>query len=154
MQHPILRPGPEPALRPFRPEPDELGLRPEERNVTDRAHESLFEAITRRIEYLELYAVVAEGLRRQMAESKVGTARTVSSDAVCERPDLPGCESLFDESGGHRPREVDPTLRDRGDNENAADRITRRVEGRVIVRPGSRHLIGRELRRARPSLRR
>ena len=46
MHHLILRPGPELVLRAFRPEPDELGPRPKERKVTDRAHEFLFEAIT------------------------------------------------------------------------------------------------------------
>lgn len=33
MRHVILRPGPELVLRAFRPEPDELGPRPKERNV-------------------------------------------------------------------------------------------------------------------------
>ena len=46
MEYLILRPGPELVLRAFRPEPDELGPRPKDRKVTDRAHEFLFEAIT------------------------------------------------------------------------------------------------------------
>jgi hypothetical protein len=97
---------------------------------------------------------VAEGLRQQMAEVKDGTAKTVSSDEVFERLGLPGCEGLFDEFGGHRPREVDEALRDIGDLENAADWIARRFDGRVIVKPEFRHLSGREFRRARQSLRR
>jgi len=46
MQHLILRPGPELVLHAFRHEPDDLSPRPTERNVTDRAHEFLFEAVT------------------------------------------------------------------------------------------------------------
>ena len=46
MQHLILRPGPELVLRAFRPEPDELACRSSEREITDRAHEFLFDAIT------------------------------------------------------------------------------------------------------------
>lgn len=311
MQYLILRPGPELVLRAFRPEPDELGLRPKERDVTDRAHEFLFEAIAlhgdttladvfglmeagpllkrvyrlafveelcaeaskgpthdaqqpphERIEFLELYAewgldthtqtysgttrlrlhgvgpvlqedhpeehkrkgeriewgvsltplrallalpvrvnhgvriteddeaaqawmqeiaraqvedvtlsqvlegllwelsfhggpveqaAVAEDLRQRAAEVHDGTAKTVSSDEVFERLGLPGCEGLFDELGGHRPREIDEALRDIGDAENAADWIARRFEGRVIVKPEFRHLNGREFRRARQS---
>jgi hypothetical protein len=314
MHHLILRPGPELVLRAFRPEPDELGPRPKERNVTDRAHEFLFEAITLhpqatladvfalmeaspllkriyrpsfvdelcaeaikgpadgeqqpahdRIEYLELFAewgldthsqtysgttrlrlhgvgpvlqedhpeerkrkgeriewavsltplrsllalpvrvnhsvritegdqaaqawmqeigraqvedvtlgqviegllwelsfhggpaeqeAVAEGLRQQVAELKDGTAKTYSSDEVFERLGLPGCDGLFDEFGGHKPREVDQALRDIGDTENAADWIARKFEGRVVVKPEFRHLNGREFRRARQDLRR
>lgn len=313
MHHLILRSGPELVLRAFRPEPDELGPRPKERNVTDRAHEFLFEAITLhpqatladvfalmeaspllkriyrpsfvgdlcaeaskgpvhgeqpahdRIEYLELYAqwgldthtqtyssttrlrlhgvgpvqqedhpeehkrkgeriewavsltplrellalpvrvnhsmriteddqaaqawmqeigraqvedvtlgqviegllwelsfhggpaeqeAVAEGLRQQVAELKDGTAKTYSSDEVFERLGLPGCDGLFDEFGGHKPREVDQALRDIGDTENAADWIARKFEGRVVVKPEFRHLNGREFRRARQDLRR
>lgn len=46
MQHLVLRPGPQLVLRAFRPEPDDLASRPKERDVTDRAHEFLFEPIT------------------------------------------------------------------------------------------------------------
>jgi hypothetical protein len=46
MQHLILRPGPELVLRALRPEPDELARRPKEREVTERAHEFLVDAIT------------------------------------------------------------------------------------------------------------
>ncbi|MCK6376551.1 MAG: hypothetical protein L6Q69_20985, partial [Zoogloea sp.] len=96
---------------------------------------------------------VAEGLRQQVAELKDGTAKTYSSDEVFERLGLPGCEGLFDEFGGHKPRDVDRALRDIGDTENAADWIARKFEGRVVVKPEFRHLNGREFRRARQDLR-
>lgn len=313
MEHLILRPGPELVLRVFRPEPDQLGPRPKEREVTDRAHEFLFEAITLhpqatladvfalmeaspllkrvyrpsfvdelcaeaskgpahgmqpahdRIEYLELYAqwgldththtysgttrlrlhgvgpvlqedhpeehkrkgeriewavsltplrsllalpvrvnhsvriteddraaqawmqeigraqvedvslgqviegllwelsfhggpaeqeAVAEDLRQRVAELHDGKAEMVSSDEVFEGLGLPGCEGLFDEFGGHPPREVDKALRDIGDAENAADWIARKFEGRVVVKSQFRRLNGREFRRARQAVRR
>jgi hypothetical protein len=97
---------------------------------------------------------VAEGLRQQMAELKDGTAKTYSSDEVFERLGLPGCEGLFDQFGGFRPREVDQALRDIGDTENAAEWIASRFEGRVIVKAEFRRLNGREFRRARQALRR
>ena len=97
---------------------------------------------------------VAEGLRQQMAELKDGTAKTYSSDEVFERLGLPGCEGLFDEFGGLAPREVDQTLREIGDTENAAEWIAIRFEGRVIVKAEFRRLNGREFRRARQALRR
>jgi hypothetical protein len=43
MQHLILRPGPQLVMRKLRPEPDDLDARPNEIDVTDRAHEFLFE---------------------------------------------------------------------------------------------------------------
>ncbi len=46
MQHLILRPGPQLVMREFRPEPDDFDARPNEVDVTDRAHEFLFELIT------------------------------------------------------------------------------------------------------------
>jgi len=215
----ILRPGPELVLRAFRPEPDELDRRPKERDVTDRAHEFLFEAITlhpdtewgvsltplrellalpvrvnhgvriteddqaaqawmqeigrAHVEVVTLGPVlegllwelsfhggpaeqeaVAEDLRQRVAEVHDGTAKTVASDEVFERLGLPGCEGLFDELGGHRPREIDQALRDIGDVENAADWMARKFEGRVIVKPEFRTLNGRGFRRARQSLRR
>lgn len=97
---------------------------------------------------------VSEELSRRVAEVDGGTAKTVSADEVFERLGLPGCEGLFDEFGGHRPREVDQALRDIGDTENAADWIARKFEGRVVVKPEFRHLNGREFRRARQDLRR
>ncbi len=46
MQLLILRPGPQLVMREFRSEPDDLDARPNEVDVTDRAHEFLFELIT------------------------------------------------------------------------------------------------------------
>lgn len=46
MQHLILRPGPQLVMREFRPEPNDFDARPNEVDVTDRAHEFLFELIT------------------------------------------------------------------------------------------------------------
>ncbi len=46
MQHLILRPGPQLALRAFRPEPDDTGSQPKDVDVTSRSHEFLFELIT------------------------------------------------------------------------------------------------------------
>jgi len=97
---------------------------------------------------------VSEDLRRRVAEVDDGTAQTVSADEVFERLGLPGIEGLFEEFGGHRPREVDQALRDIGDAENAADRIARKFEGRVVVKTEFRHLNGREFRRTRQAVRR
>ena len=46
MQHLALRPGPQRVLRAFRPEPDDMGRRLGEVDVTGRAHEVPFEPIT------------------------------------------------------------------------------------------------------------
>ena len=46
MQHLILRPGPTLVVRPFKPEPGDLGGQLNEADVTGRAHEFLFEFIT------------------------------------------------------------------------------------------------------------
>ena len=313
MQHLILRPGPELALREFRPEPDDLGRRLKEHDVTERAHEFLFEPVTlhgdttladvfglmeaspllkrvyrtafveelcaeaskgpfsgavqpphERIEYLELYAdwaldthtqvysgttrlslhgvgpilqedhpeehkrkgeriewavsltplrdllgvpvrvnravriteddqaaqawmqeiaraqvedvtlgqvldgllwelsfhggpieqeAVAEDLRQRVAEVHDGTIKTVSSDDLFERLDVPRCEAMFDDLGGHRPREIGQALHDIDDAENAARWIERKFEGRVVVKANYRDLTGREFRRAYQSMR-
>lgn len=46
MQHLILRPGPQLVMREFRPEPCDVDARTNEVDVTERAHEFLFEPIT------------------------------------------------------------------------------------------------------------
>ena len=46
MEHLILRAGPKLAVRPFKPDPDDLRDPLNELDVTDRAHEFLFESIT------------------------------------------------------------------------------------------------------------
>jgi len=46
MQHLILRPGPQLVMRAFRPEAEDMGSRLKEVDVTDRAHEFVFELIT------------------------------------------------------------------------------------------------------------
>ena len=46
MQHLILRPGPRLVMRAIRPESDDTGSRPQEVDVTGRAHEHLFEIVT------------------------------------------------------------------------------------------------------------
>ncbi len=308
MQHLILRPGPELALREFRPEQDDLGRRPNEHDVTERAHEFLFEPVTLHgdttladifglieaspllkhvyrsafveelcaeankgavsdalqplhecIEYLELYAqwaldthtqtysgttrlglhgvgpvlqedhpeehkrkgeriewsvsltplrdllavpvrvnheeritegdqaaqawmqeirraqvedvtlgqvlegllwelsfhggpgeqeAVAEDLRQRVAEVRGGTAETVSSDDLFERLDVPRCAAMFDDLGGHRPREIGQALHNIGDAENAVQWIEQKFEGRVRVKADYRELNGREFRRA------
>ena len=45
-QHLILRPGPQLVMRAYRPEPDDMGGRLNEVNVTGQAHAYLFECIT------------------------------------------------------------------------------------------------------------
>lgn len=45
-QHLILRPGPQLLMRGFRPEPDDVGGRWSEVDVTGRAHELLFDLVT------------------------------------------------------------------------------------------------------------
>ena len=265
MQHLILRPGPELALREFRPQPNDLERRPQEHDVTERAHEFLFEPVTlhadttladvfglieaspllkhvhrpafveelcaeagkgavrdapqplhERIEWSvsltplrALLAVpvrvnhevriteddqaaqawmqeigraqvedvtlgqvlegllwelsfhggpgeqeaVAEDLRQRVAEVRGGTAETVSSDDLFERLDVPRCAGMFDDLGGHRPREIGQALHNIGDVENAARWIEQKFVGRVLVKADYRELSGREFRRAYQSVR-
>ena len=46
MQRLILRPGPQLVMRAIRPQPDDMGGRPNGVDVTGRAHELLFELVT------------------------------------------------------------------------------------------------------------
>jgi hypothetical protein len=60
---------------------------------------------------------------------------------------------MFDDLGGHRPREIGQALHDIDDAENAARWIEQKFEGRVIVKANYRALNGREFRRAYQSAR-
>jgi hypothetical protein len=89
MQHLILRPGPMLVTRPFRPEPDDLGGRLNEVDVTGRAHEFLFEFITIRagttlgdvFRLMEASPLLQKFYRQDFAEELCAEARKGSVDA-------------------------------------------------------------------------
>ena len=83
MQHLILRPGPELVMRALRPEPDDMGGRLNEVDVTGRAHELLFELITIHAEttladifrLMEASPLLQRFYRRDFAEELCAEAR-------------------------------------------------------------------------------
>lgn len=103
MQHLILRPGPQLVLRVFRPEPDDLGPRATEVDVTARAHELLFEPITLQtgttladiFGLMEASPLLMQFYRRDFAQELCEEARQGAiAPAKAERDSHGGIESL------------------------------------------------------------
>lgn len=90
MQHLILCPGPRLLLREFRPEPGDVGGRPDEIDVSDRAHEFLFEIVTVHAEttladifrLLDASPLLQTIYRRDFAEELCAEARLGPTEIV------------------------------------------------------------------------
>jgi hypothetical protein len=91
---------------------------------------------------------VSEDLKRQLEEIDAGTAELVCGDDIFDSLDRPGCDAMFDDLGGHSPREIATAIRDIDDAENAAGWIDRTFRGEVVVKAKFRDRTGREFRKA------